>query len=201
MNAANIQTLFHTWRARRDSYDRLLALSPELAQHFETISNALRAGSSLVQAVERITDGGEGPLVEEWKKLLKDIQLGQPLPAALRALEERLPLPPLRAFVTVATVVRETGGNLAGALSTLSQTLRAEIIFRKKVEALTAQGKMSGYIVSAIPFALMAMLWLMAPELMTPLFTTLLGWALLFLILVLVTVGTFIIREIVRIEF
>jgi tight adherence protein B len=200
MNLAELRALKRDRRTRRETHGRLLALSPDLAQHFEMIATALRSGSSLMQSVQRIIEESEGPLVEEWRKLLKDVRLGQSLPEALLALEKRLPLPPVRSFVTVAAVARDTGGNLAGALSTLSQTLRGEILFRKKVEALTAQGKLSGYVVSAIPFALMAMLSLMAPELMTPLFTTVLGWGLLFLILVLVAIGTLIIREIVRIE-
>ena len=79
-------------------------------------------------------------------------------------------------------------------------TLRQEITFQGKLQAMTAQGRLSGYIVSAMPFILAGVLTLIAPDLMHPLYSTLIGWSMIVAVIVMVTVGSFIIKKIVTIE-
>lgn len=179
---------------------RLSRVPPQLAQDLELMAGALRAGSSLVQAIHVAAEEGHGILAEDWKSFLKDIRLGSNLNKALAALEERLPIPAIRSFAMAVLITQESGGNLAGVLLSLAGTLRQEITFQGKLKALTAQGKISGYIVSAMPFALMGILYVMAPELIAPLFTTGLGHLLLVAVIVLEAMGAFVIKKIITIE-
>lgn len=164
------------------------------------MASALRSGSSFVQAVQVVAREGAAPLSEEWNSFLRDLQLGASIEKALAGLENRLPLAPIRSFVTAVTITLDTGGNLAGVLLTLAGTLRQEMVFQGKLKALTAQGKISGYVVSGMPFALIAMLYVLAPELIAPLFTTGLGQLLLVGVTLLVAVGTWVIKKIITIE-
>src|SRR5258708_31344367 len=126
--------------------------------------------------------------------------MGASLSQAGGILEVRLQIPAIRSLVSVVTIIQETGGNLAGVLLTLAGTLRQEIAFQGKLRAMTAQGRLSGYIVSALPFFLLVVLDLLAPDLMRPLFTTALGWMMLGSVVVMVAIGTVLIKKIVTIE-
>ena len=179
---------------------KLDALPLLLAQDLEILASALRAWSSFIQAVQVAAKEGEGPLTEEWNILMKEVQMGGSLPQALAHLETRVPVPAIRSLVSVVTIIQETGGNLAGVLLTLSGTLRQEITFQGKLQAMTAQGRLSGYIVSAMPFILAGVLTLIAPDLMHPLYSTAIGWTMIAAVIVMVTVGSFIIKKIVTIE-
>src|SRR5262249_16786164 len=125
---------------------------------------------------------------------------GATLSQVLERLETRVPLPTIRSFASVVSVVQETGGNLAKALLTLAETLRQEIAFQGKVAAMTAQGKLSGYVVSATPFLILGALSVAAPDLIRPLFASALGWVMLLVVGAMVAVGTFWIQKIVSIE-
>src|SRR3989338_3411022 len=189
-------TRWNSYQALR----RLSAIPLLLAQDLEVMSGALRAGSSFLQAVQFAAEDGDGPLMDEWNTLLKEVRMGASLPQGLSHLETRLPIPAIRSLACAVTIIQETGGNLAGVLMTLSDTLRQEIAFQGRLGALTAQGKMSGAIVSAMPFILLGVLSVLAPDLMRPLFVTPLGWTLLSLVIVMVAIGGFLIKKIVTIE-
>jgi tight adherence protein B len=175
-------------------------LHEQLAQDLEGIAGALRAGASLLQAIQAAANDGSGPLTEEWNRFCKDIGVGASLDEALVRLQQRLPIPAIRSFATAVSIVRTTGGNLAGVLLILAESLREEIAFQGKLRVMTTQGKMSGYVVSAMPFLLFTTLSFLAPDLMRPLFTTPVGLLLLGLVLVMVTVGSLMIKRIVTIE-
>jgi tight adherence protein B len=194
--AKRLRSAAESFRQRR----RMRELPLALAQDLELIANALRAGASFVQALQVAAKESDGPLTEEWNNVLKDQRMGANLDQALNKLQARLPVPAIGSMASVASIIQETGGNLAGALLTLSGTLRQEIAFQGKLRAMTAQGRMSGWVVSAMPFFLMAILSLMSPDLMSPLFTTPLGWGLLGAVVVMVSIGGFVIKKIVTIE-
>ena len=118
----------------------------------------------------------------------------------LKSLEARLPVPAIRSFTSAVSITQESGGNLASVLMTLGENLRHELVFQGKLSALTAQGRLSSYVVSAMPFMLMAVLYLVAPDLIAPLFTTGVGHILLALVVVMIALGAVITQKIITIE-
>jgi tight adherence protein B len=179
---------------------RFAQIPEQMAQDLEVMASALRSGTSLVQAVQVAAHEGNGPLAEDWETFLKDIRLGASLETALRELQIRVPIAPMRSFATAVSITQASGGNLAGVLLTLAGTLRQEITFQGKLKAMTAQGRLSGYIVSAMPFFLMSALYLLSPELMRPFFGTAGGEMILVVVVVFVAIGSWVIKQIVTIE-
>ena len=103
-------------------------------------------------------------------------------------------------FTTSMRIAREVGGNLTESLERLADTMRKKLAMEDKIDALTSQGKMQGMIVGCLPLFLMWVLSAMEPEAMAPLFNTMLGYAVLFVIFLLEFVGFILIRKIVRID-
>ena len=97
-------------------------------------------------------------------------------------------------------ITREVGGNFAEILESLADTLRRKHEMEGKIKALTAQGRMQGIVMAALPLFLMAILTYMEPEAMSPLYNTLVGWAVLFVVFVMITIGYLGIRSIVNID-
>jgi tight adherence protein B len=180
---------------------RFMAAFPmTFAQDLELVASALRSGASLLQALQVAAEADESALAHEWERVLKDLRLGATYETVLLELKKRIPHPAVQSFALAVTITQSSGGNLAGVLLTLAQTLRQEWMFQGKLQAMTAQGKMSGYIISAIPFFLLLVLSLLAPELITPLFNSAVGAVLLMVIAVMVALGSLMIRKIVTIE-
>jgi len=187
------------WRGRKER--RRLAVFPALlALDLEILARALQSGSSLLQALRVAADDTQGPLAVEWRIVLNEIEHGASLESALRRFESRVPIASVSTFIGVVLIVQETGGNLAAVLMNLAETLRQEISFQGRLKAMTAQGKLSGYVVSAMPFLIIASLSCLAPEMIWPLFTTPVGWAMLAAVVILVAAGSFLIQKIVTIE-
>ena len=190
-------TAYKNSRARRR---RMTHISEQMAQDLEVMASALRSGTSFVQAVQVAAHEGKGALAEEWTSLLKDIRLGASLETALRELQQKVPIAPMRSFATAVSITQTSGGNLAGVLLTLAGAMRQEITFQGKLSAMTAQGRLSGYIVSAMPFFLMAALSILSPDMMRPFFYSGVGQMMLLLVIVLIAMGGWVINKIVTIE-
>jgi tight adherence protein B len=185
---------------RRRFLRELIAIPPLLAQDLEIMASALRAGSSFTQAMQIAADDSGGLMAEEWRAVMREIQMGVPLAQALHHLEERRPCAEIRSLVTIVSILQETGGNMAGVFLTLAGTVRQEIAFQGKLRAMTAQGRLSGYLMSAIPFVILFALGLLTPDLIKPLFVTAVGWCMLAVVVVMVTMGSWMIKKIVTIE-
>ena len=119
---------------------------------------------------------------------------------ALLNLKERVKSKELGMFVTAVSIGHETGGNIPELLIAISNTLRERNKIQGKIKALTSQGKMSGYIVGAMPFILIITLYLMDPGLIEPMFNTIIGQLMLVVVLIMITVGAILIRKIVDID-
>ncbi len=164
------------------------------------IANALRAGASFSQALETLVREAKPPLSEKFAKLTHEIRLGIPTAQALNNLANELRSEDFNLLVLIVNIARETGGNLSEILSTVAETMRERNKIQGKINALTAQGKMSGLIVSLMPFLLLVMLYFMAPETVSPLFSTLIGNLMLATVIILVALGGFLIKKIVSID-
>jgi tight adherence protein B len=175
-------------------------LQQQLRESLQCIVHGLRTGTGLMQALAYAAEEGEAPLSLEWKRLLQTVNLGQPWSAALAQTASRVPIKEMGWFVSAVQITQSTGGSLAQVLETLASTLQEQQTLREKVKALTAQGKASGAILTALPFLLLAALSLMNPAMVMPMFMTVKGQVLLSAMLVLLSVGGFFIYRIVSIK-
>lgn len=135
-------------------------------------ANTLRAGGTLLQAVEAMAVQMPSPLGEEFRLALQAIRLGMPVPEALEQIQGRIGLKEFAGVVVVARVTSELGGDPAQAFERVAQSLMDAEGFRRTVRAYTTEGRLSAALVTGMPFLVMGFLGLMAPEYFDPLFQT-----------------------------
>jgi tight adherence protein B len=164
------------------------------------VSGAMRAGASLTVAMEGMVKEQRPPLSQEFGLMLREQRLGLDFDSALKNMEKRLPIPDFVMVVAGMRISREVGGNLADILETLADTLRRKHTMEGKIKALTAQGKMQGIIMTALPLFLMLILTYMEPEAMQPLYHTMMGWAVLAIVAVMEVIGYVAISKITTID-
>lgn len=179
---------------------RLQRLERQLPDALGTLAGSLRAGASFNVALERLIEEQAPPLSQEFELLLREQRLGVDSDLALQRLAQRVPLADFHIMVAAIRISRETGGNLAGVLEALVDTLRRKAMMESKVAALTAQGRMQGVVMSLLPVGLGAVLYVMEPDMMRPLFTTTVGWLVLGGCAVMELLGYFAIRRITTID-
>ncbi len=164
------------------------------------MANGIKAGLTVQVAMERVVQNLKNPIRQEFNYVLSKIRIGRTIEEALIELGERIPKPDVQMFVTSVNILREQGGNLAETFDTISYTIRERQKIERKIEALTAQGITQGIIITLVPFVLMIVMFLIQPEFVKPLFTTVLGVIFLIVMLVLQIIGGIMIRRIVKIE-
>lgn len=164
------------------------------------LANGVKAGLSVNQAMDRVASNLKAPISQEFRLVLSQNQLGRPIEEALNELAERVPRPDVQMFVTSVNILKETGGNMAETFQTINFTIRERQKIEKKIEALTAQGKMQGAIISAVPFFLLMGFYIMDPNYVTPMFTTTMGWVFILAVLGLQIVGGLLIKKIITIK-
>jgi len=174
----------------------VLALPDTLQQ----ISGALRAGSTFNSAMEALVDESDGPIAQEFSLVLREQRLGIRIDESLENFGERIKSEDIDIVVSAILIAQDVGGNLAEVLNRVAETLRSKISMEERIDALTAQGVMQGYVVTALPTLIVAALLLLEPEAMTPLFKSLLGWVFIVLILSLQICGGWFIRKVVSID-
>jgi tight adherence protein B len=172
------------------------ALPDTLAQ----IAGAMRAGSTFPMAIQTMVSETKGPIGQEFDLVLREQRVGVTMEEALDNMAERVMTEEMDLVVSAALIARDVGGNLAEILMSLSVTLRRKLDMEGKIAALTAQGKLQGWVVSLLPFAVIAALLVFEPDAMWPIFTSLLGWAFLAVIIILEICGGFLIKKIVTID-
>ncbi len=164
------------------------------------ISSALAAGASLNIALESLVREQPPPLSQEFTLFLREQRLGVDFETSLRNLERRVPIDDLLMFTAALRIAREIGGNLGEILDRLADTLRRKAAMEGKIESLTAQGRMQGYVMTLLPVLLGFLLFLLEPEAMGKLFTTEKGWAVVFVVLVMESLGYIFIRKVTRVD-
>ena len=176
---------------------RLKAIEDALPDLLITIAASLKAGHSFRQGIQTVVDEGDGPAAKEFKRVLTETRLGRPMDDALNEMAERVGSPNLEFVMTAVTIQRQVGGSLAGLFDMVAEAVRNRQQFARKIRSLTAMGRMSAYVLIGLPFFIAAMLTLMNPEYMSPLYDTSAGHMLIVLGLVMMGVGSLILRKIV----
>jgi hypothetical protein len=164
------------------------------------LTRAIRAGHPLTSGIQMV--GAEGPLgvADEFRQMFEEHRFGIPFEDALLGFVDRLNSVDVRIFAIAILVQREVGGNLAEILDNLANTIRERFYIRRQLRVYTAQGRLSGYVLAALPIVVGVAMFLLQPEYLMLLFTTFVGWLLVAIAIVLQVFGYLWIRKIVNID-
>jgi tight adherence protein B len=179
---------------------RCVQLTDQMVDGMTIMANGIKAGQSLAQSMERVVENMNGPLPQEFGLVLNKIRLGMATEEALNEFGERIPRQDVAMFVTSVNILKETGGNLAETFTTIVTTVRERQKVEKKIQALTAQGTMQAIIISAVPFVLLGMFYVIDRTFVQPLFDKPLGWLFLAIMLTLQIIGLVVMKKIVTIK-
>ncbi len=172
----------------------------QLSDVLMSMSNSLKTGYSVPQAVSLIAREMEKPAGQEFGLAAQEMQMGTPVEEALGHIAQRMKSMEMDLFVASIKISRQVGGNLSEVMENISGTIRERIRVEGRVKALTAQGKIQGLVMCLMPFMLAAVIYLIQPTFIKPLLTTWAGYLLIFVVLIWMTVGALIVRKIVRID-
>lgn len=176
------------------------AFEAQLPDILAMISGSLRGGWGLLQAVEFVVTQAGEPAASEFRRVQTEVRLGLPLEESLQAMGRRIQSVDLDAAVTAIVIQREVGGNLAEVLDIVARTVRERAALGRQVHALTAEGRLSAYILMALPFLEAFVLAVVSPGYLVPLLTTGPGVLMIIAALLLLVVGGLWLRAITRIE-
>lgn len=179
---------------------RLERFNLQLLEALPTMANALRAGFSINQAFDAVAQGTSGPIQQEFSLMLHQMQVGVSFSDALAELDRRVGSEDLTLVCTAIDIARRSGGNLTEIFETIAQTIRARLRIAQHVKSLTAQGRLQGLIIGAMPFLLAGGLAIFKPKLMLPFICSLPGALTLLAVCALVALGGWMIRKIVTID-
>jgi tight adherence protein B len=182
---------------RKGRVDKLNAQLPEA---LTMISNSLKAGFGLLQALNVAADQLSHPISTELSRTIHEMNIGSSAEEALLGLSERAGSYDLDIVVTAILVQRTVGGNLGEILDTVADTMRERIRIRGEIQTLTAQQKLTGVVIGLLPVGVGILFQFMSPEYIDTLFTTFIGKVLLGVAVVMETVGIMIIQRILKIE-
>ena len=179
---------------------RIKKFNVQLVDALQAMANAFKAGLTFPQAIEHISREAFPPLQQEFGLFVKEIKLGVPLEEALINMGKRVGSDDLDLVVVSTNIARQLGGNMAEMFETISATIRERFRLEGKIDALTSQGKLQGWIVAAMPLVLGLVLNYMRPDLMGPMLDHIFGYILIFVIFIMEVMGIFIIGRIVNID-
>ncbi len=168
---------------------RLKAFSTGLADTLQLMSGSLSAGLSLAQSIDTIVKEGAEPISGEFRRVVVESRLGVTLEDSLEGVGERMDSRDFTWVVMAIRIQREVGGNLAELLLTVAATLREREFLRRHVKALSAEGRLSCYILGGLPPGFLLYLSLAKPDYVHPMYTTPIGWILCLGIALLLSVG------------
>ncbi|MBA4180700.1 MAG: secretion system protein [Anaerolinea sp.] len=187
------------WLKRRIG-SRQRKLESQLIEMLQMLASGLRAGFGMVQALEASAEQLPAPISVEVRRTLRDIAMGSSFEAAFTALNERTGSSDFDIVITAILIQRSVGGNLAEILDNVAHTMRERERIRGEIRTLTAQQRLTGYVIGGIPFGLGAAFMVISPEFTSLLFTDPLGRMMLGAGLVMELIGFFVISKIVNIE-
>ncbi len=187
--------VLHVLRRRR-----MEKFNNQLVDALLTMSNALKAGFSIMQSIETVIRESENPLAQEFDVLLQQTRVGVNFSEALRNLDERVGSADLSLVVMAIESARRTGGNLTEVFEKISKTIRERLRIQNRIRTLTAQGRLQGIIVGAMPIIILSVLLVVDPGLMLPFLRSPVGLGIMVVVAGLIACGAAIIRKIINID-
>jgi tight adherence protein B len=185
---------------RRGARKQRAQFSEQLPSHLHDVASAMRAGRSLVGALDVVASNGDEPMKGELDRALADEQLGKPLEEALEGVSLRMQSPDMDQVTLVASLNRRTGSNVAEALDRVADGARERADLKREIQALTAQSKLSSRVLTVLPIALVLAMTAIAPQYAHPMTHTLGGIIVLCFSAGLVLAGWFVMRKITKVD-
>ncbi len=187
---------------KRQQTIRLRKFNDQLGDMLNLMVNGLRAGYSVMQALESISRELPPPICDEFRRVVQEMQIGIPMEKSLDNLLRRIPSEDLDFLVTAINVQREVGGNLAEILDSISFTIRERVRIKGEIRVMTSQVRTSGIVLSLIPVFLSIALWFISPEYIGSFFDRgpTCGWAAVGTIVIMIVSGYFVMQKIADIE-
>jgi len=167
---AGIGAWFPRIYLKRRQKKRLQAFAGQLPDTITLLANSLRAGSSFLQGIELVTREARPPISEEFQRVVREMQLGLALQPALGNLSRRVASEDLELMVTAINIQSQVGGNLATVLDSIAYTIRERVRIQGEIQTLTAMQRYSGYVITALPVGLGAILFMISPQYIGPMF-------------------------------
>jgi tight adherence protein B len=189
--------LFYVLNAKRK---RLITFEQQLPDALDLMGRALRAGHAFSGALKMVGDEMPEPVAGEFRTTFDELNYGISLQDALQNMATRVPSDDLRYFVIAVLIQRETGGNLTELLDSISALIRARLRLMGTIRVLAAEGRLSAWILSLLPFVLAVILNIINPKYMSILWTDPFGQTMVWIMLVMMVVGVFWMRRVIRIH-
>lgn len=199
LGAGLLSVLPWLWLHRKVA-QRMQRFERQIPEALDLMGRALRAGHAFPTAVKMVADEMQDPIGREFRQLFDETNFGIPQNEALLRLAERVPIDDLRYFVIAVMIQRESGGNLAELLDNISAIVRARLKLLGEVRTLSAEGRLSAWILGALPFCVAAVIQLVNPGFMAVLWTDPIGLRMVGGALLLMAVGVWWMRKIIRIR-
>jgi tight adherence protein B len=187
------------WLLRARS-QRQKKMAEQLADVMSILASSLRAGHSFLQALDQVANEIKDPSASEFHRVVSEIRLGRSVDDAMVEMADRIGSEDMRWAVMAVNIQRQVGGNLAEVLDIVANTVRERAYIHRQVKVLSAEGRISIGILSALPFGIFFYLWFVNPEYIGLLFTRTMGLIMLIGGLALMGLGIFIMTRIVRID-
>jgi tight adherence protein B len=180
---------------------RQARFADQLDDALQLMASSLRAGHSLLRAVDAVADQTPAPIGEEFARIVNETRVGRDLGAALDEVAERVDSDDFRWIAQAIAIHREVGGNLAEVLDTVGHTIRERNAIRRQVKALSAEGRLSAWVLMALPVGIVAFLMLTNPVYLSAFTESLTGWTMVVVSVGLLVVGGLWLKKTVAIRF
>jgi len=179
---------------------RLELFDKQLPRALTIMSNSLKSGSNIYQALEVVVEDLKPPLSEEFEKVIREVKLGASLSQSIENLSKRVNSKEMKFVSNSIILVLESGGKLAEVLDNVSKLMKEREKFNLRVKAMTTQGRMSAIVVGIMPLVIFVAMYSMQPDMMNSFIKTGIGLILMALAVVLVIIGLIVVRRIVEIK-
>lgn len=192
--AAHLALIFRISRRRSKFED-------QLGDTLQLLTGGLRAGHSILRAIDAAAVEADAPTSDEMRRVVTETSLGKDLLVSLLDVSRRMESEDFAWIAQAIQINREVGGDLAEVLDQVGETIRERSEIKGQIRALAAEGKFSAYILVALPFAIGAMLMVVSPGYVNPLFENPLGWVMIGASVVMMTIGCLWLRKIIDLKF
>ena len=187
-------------KIKQDRSKRIMKFEEQLPDAIDVMKRALKAGHPFTSTLKLVATDMDKPVAEEFEMTFNDISYGSDVRRAMLALLERVPSVTVMALVTSILVQKETGGNLAEVLEQIAKVIRGRFRFQRKVKTLTAEGRMSAWVLLLVPLVLFATIWVTTPDYLPLLIEDPRGHNMIIYGCISAALGIVWIRRIIRIE-
>lgn len=176
------------------------AFAEELPDTLTILASSLKSGLSFTQALESVAREGDGEVSLQFRRVLSEVQVGRLLTDSLQDVADRMNSNDFRWTISALSIQRDVGGNLSDILATTAETIRGRAEIRREIKALSAEGRMSAYVLVALPILMLLYLQLTRPENLRLMFTQPIGIALMVLVVILIVAGWIWVKKVVEVK-